>query len=274
MGLYDATSLEASKLFTKRYSTSFSMSTNLFDDTLRPHIYAIYGLVRIADEIVDTYRGEDASELLERLEQDVYQGIERGYDTNPIVHAFSLTAREYDISKNLIAPFFESMAMDLRPVEYTQERYDTYIYGSAEIVGLMCLRVFCKGDDERYESLMEGAKYLGSAYQKVNFLRDIAADYTDLGRLYFPGIAYDTFSEADKEAIVQDIEHEFAAADAYIAKLPDSCQRAVRLSRLYYGELLKEIKQTPADILKTKRIRVADGRKVWLYAKVRLGVGA
>lgn len=272
MDLYKSVSYAASELFTKRYSTSFSMSTNLFDGHMRPHIYAIYGLVRIADEIVDTYRGEDAAEILARLEADVYTAIERGYDTNPIIHAFALTAKHYDISKEIIAPFFESMAMDLRPVEYMQELYERYIYGSAEVVGLMCLKVFCDGDQLQYGELKSGATALGSAYQKVNFLRDIAADYDELGRLYFPGVTYDTFSEADKTAIVNDIEKDFDEARRYIKKLPAGCRRAVTLSAVYYGELLNEIKRTQADVLKTKRIRIGNGRKLWLYAKVRSGV--
>ena len=273
MELYKSVSYELSKYLTERYSTSFSMSSRLFDHTIRSDIYAIYGLVRIADEIVDTYRGADAKSLLENLEHTTYAAIERGYDTNPIVHSYALTAKKYGIDRQLIQPFFASMAMDLVPAEYTDELYETYIYGSAEVVGLMCLRVFCEGNDTRYEELKLGAQALGSAYQKVNFLRDIAADYQELGRLYFPGVTYETFDDEQKRQIVADIENDFEKARAHADKLPANSRRAVKLSISYYGELLARIKTTSAARLKTERVRIGDTRKVLLLVGATLGVG-
>lgn len=271
MDLYERASYEVSKLVTERYSTSFTMSSRLFASTIRRDIYAIYGLVRIADEIVDTYRGDDALDLLKRLEADTYAAIERSYDTNPVVHAFALTAHRYGIDESLIGPFFDSMAMDLSPVEYTPELYKTYIYGSAEVIGLMCLKVFCVDDNEMYERLAPGARALGSAYQKVNFLRDVAADYDELGRLYFPGVAYESFDDTQKQAIVDDIERDFVTARSYVEKLPVNSQKAVLLSTLYYGELLEKIKATPAKVLKKERVRIDGRRKLWLLASVTAG---
>ncbi|MBH2007287.1 phytoene/squalene synthase family protein [Candidatus Saccharibacteria bacterium] len=273
MELYEKVSYQVSELVTEQYSTSFSMSSRLFDDSIRADIYAVYGLVRIADEIVDTYRNDDAKELLTRLEVDTYAAIARGYDTNPIVHSFALTAKRYGIDEVLIRPFFESMAMDLETVDsYTVERYETYIYGSAEVVGLMCLRVFCGGDEAQYRSLVPGARALGSAYQKVNFLRDVAADHDELGRLYFPGVTYGHFDEAQKARIVEDIGQDFAQARSYVSKLPSNSRRAVSLSMLYYGELLQKIKATSAETLKQERVRIGGARKLWLLTKVTLGV--
>lgn len=272
MELYEKVAYQVSKLVTERYSTSFSMSSRLFDDSIRADVYAVYGLVRVADEIVDTYRGGDADELLARLENDTYAAIARGYDTNPIVHAFALTAKKYGINDTLIRPFFESMAMDLEVTgEYTIERYETYIYGSAEVVGLMCLRVFCGGDDTSYQSLVPGARALGAAYQKVNFLRDVAADHDELGRLYFPGVTYEQFDEVQKARIIEDIEQDFAHAKSYVSKLPDNSRKAVSLSMLYYGELLQKIKATSAETLKQERVRIDGARKLWLLTKVTSG---
>lgn len=273
MELYAATSYEVSKLVTEKYSTSFSMSTRLFDVSIRPAIYAVYGLVRIADEIVDTYRGHDAEVLLRQLELQTYAAIERGYDTNPIIHAFALTARRYTIGREIIEPFFESMAMDLQPTSYDETLYETYIYGSAEVVGLMCLRVFCENDEQQYQSLAPGARALGSAYQKINFLRDVAADYKELGRLYFPNTTYEILDEAAKNGIITDIEKDISLAKEYIQKLPQTSQKAVRLSLLYYGELLKKLKTTPAQTLKEQRIRIGALKKLSLLAGVYIGVG-
>lgn len=273
MDLYEKVSYELSRQLTERYSTSFGMSSRLFDWTIRDDIYAIYGLVRIADEIVDTYRGADAKSLLEDLESTTYAAIERGYDTNPLVHSYVLTAKKYGIDRELIQPFFASMAMDLTPAEYTDELYESYIYGSAEVVGLMCLRVFCAGDDAQYDELKPGAQALGSAYQKVNFLRDIAADYRELGRLYFPGVTYDGFDDEEKQRIISDIERDFEKARTYADKLPANSRRAVKLSMSYYGELLKRITYTSADTLKKERVRIGNTRKVVLLIQASVGVG-
>jgi len=267
--LYNQASYKASKLITNEYSTSFGLSIRLFEASLRPHIYAIYGLVRIADEVVDTYTGKDRLKVLNDLEKQTMAAIITGYSTNPIIHAFALTAQKYDIDGSLIAPFFESMRMDITPQVFDQELYDTYIYGSAEVVGLMCLKVFTD-DIKRYNQLEKGAGKLGAAYQKINFLRDIAADAEGLGRWYFPISSFAAFDDKAKNAIVRDIEKDLAAAKKAIAKLPDSSQKAVSLSYQYYGELLKKIKLTPATQLRQKRIRVNNLQKTVLFARTSL----
>lgn len=233
---------------------------------MRQYIYAIYGMVRIADEVVDTYRGKDVELIITALEKDVYEAIKRGYSTNPIIQSFAITARAYGIDRSLIAPFFKSMRMDLSPTLYSPSAYKEYIHGSAEVVGLMCLKVFCEGDEALYGKLEKGASALGSAYQKVNFLRDIAADYNELGRLYFPGITFETFNEKAKESIIKDIEKDFALAKKAIPKLPESSKKAVTLSYDYYSELLRKIKKTPAETLKRKRVRINNVRKALLLA--------
>jgi phytoene/squalene synthetase len=234
---------------------------------MRRHIYAIYGLVRIADEIVDTYKGKDSKHLLNELETEVYAAIKRGYSPNPVVQSFVLTAKQYGITRTLIHPFFVSMLMDLSPRVYTKELYETYIYGSAEVVGLMCLRVFINGDDKAFHKLEPGARSLGSAYQKVNFLRDMHADYIDLGRLYFPGITFDDFNDTAKNKIIKDIEKDFVKAKKSAALLPASSRGAVELSISYYETLLKKLSRTPAETLKQKRIRVDAATKTRLLVK-------
>ena len=256
MELYTNVSYAISRLITIDYSTSFSTSTKLFPKQMQQHIYAIYGLVRIADEIVDTYKGKDSKELLSGLEAEVYAAIRRGYSPNPVVQSFALTAKQFGISRTLIHPFFVSMHMDIEPVEYTKKLYERYIYGSAEVVGLMCLRVFLGGDDVAYKKLENGARSLGSAYQKVNFLRDLRADYAELGRIYFPGVTFDTFDDTAKRAIVTDIERDFVKAKQAASKLPASSRNAVELSITYYEALLQKISRTPAGVIKQQRIRL------------------
>lgn len=270
MELYETTAYALAKQLTERYSTSFSISITLFPKALRHHIYAIYGMVRIADEIVDTYRGGDASEQLETFYQDVTKTLvmPTPYSPNPIVHAFALTAQHYGIDTTLIDPFFDSMRMDLREVTFDEELFQRYIYGSAAVVGLMCLRVFTGGDEKQYEELAPGAERLGNAYQKVNFLRDIAADEHDLKRQYFPGVT--ELTEREKQRIIADIQADFDAAEPYIKNLPLSARRAVTLSYRYYQELLLKLKETPAEVLKTTRVRVPNSRKLALYARVRI----
>ncbi|MBC7459464.1 squalene/phytoene synthase family protein [Candidatus Saccharibacteria bacterium] len=263
-------SYKACQLITTSYSTSFGLSITLFDSVLRPHIYAIYGLVRIADEIVDTYTGPDRRQLLDDLEAQTKAAITSGYSTNPIVHSFALTARQYDIGFGLISPFFKSMRMDITPKTFDQKLYDNYIYGSAEVVGLMCLKVFT-ADKKLYESLAGGAGKLGAAYQKVNFLRDIAADAEGLGRWYFPISSYADFDEKTKSLITKDIEEDFAAAKKAIIDLPASSRKAVELSYVYYSQLLKKIKATPAKTLRLKRIRINNVQKTALFMQVKSG---
>ncbi len=271
MELYDKTAYELSQRLTDRYSTSFGLSIKLFAAPLRKHIYAIYGLVRIGDEIVDTYKGKDARKVLDELEKDTERALNTGYSANPIVHAFTQTARQYGITDELTKPFFASMRMDLTPQSYDRALYDTYIYGSAEVVGLMCLRVFV--DASEYAKLEKGARGLGAAYQKVNFLRDIAADATELKRWYFPYGSLETFDEATKAKIVKEIERDIAGAKRAIARLPASSQKAVSLSLEYFSRLLEKIRKTPAATLARKRIRISDAQKLALLARVALKRG-
>lgn len=270
MDLYAKTSYELAELLTKRYSTSFSLSSQLFDRSIRPDIFAIYGMVRIADEIVDTYRGDDARAQLDALQLAVTDAIRLSYSTNPILHAFALTARKFGIGRDLIEPFFDSMRTDLTATIFNEADYRRYIYGSAEVVGLMCLKVFVGGDAQRYEALKDGAQKLGAAYQKVNFLRDMKADYDELGRVYFPGVTFETFTENDKQAIIADIKRDFSAADPVISQLPKTAKKAVRASYYYYSELAGGLDAMSADQIKTSRARVADWRKLTLLAKARL----
>jgi len=267
---YITASYEASKLITNRYSTSFGLSIRLFEPALRPHIYAIYGFVRIADEIVDTYTGSDRLEVLNELESHAKHALKTGYSTNPIVQAFVTTARMYNIGSSLITPFFKSMRMDITPKPFDQKRYEAYIYGSAEVVGLMCLKVFT-ADEKIYQKLEKGASHLGAAYQKVNFLRDIAADADDLGRWYFPISSFKAFDEKAKAVIIRDIEKDFKAASTAIAQLPESSRKAVELSYQYYNQLLKRLKLTPASKLLTTRIRINNLQKTALLMQVSLG---
>lgn len=271
MELYTQTSYELSRHLTLRYSTSFGKSTQLFSKSIQPHIFAIYGLVRVADEIVDTYSGNNQEALLNELEQETYRTLKTGYSANPLVHAFAHTAKRYSITKTLIAPFFKSMRLDLTPQRYTAALYKTYIYGSAEVIGLMCLKVFTDGDHALYNRLEAGASALGAAYQKVNFLRDINSDYEDRGRIYFPGLTYETFTDAAKQAIIADIRRDFAHAETSLAQLPQDARRAVRLSYLYYGELLNKLDAASANTIKTTRVRVSDAKKATLLLKSKRG---
>lgn len=268
MDLYNETTRAMSRELTKRYSTSFGWATKLVDIEIRDDVYAIYGLVRVADEIVDTYEGSDARELLDTLETETYDAIERGFSTNPVVHAFQLTANTYGISKTLIRPFFASMRVDIAPPKhFTQKAYETYIYGSAEVVGLMCLKVFVGGDAKQYSVLKTGASRLGSAFQKVNFLRDFAADSHHLGRVYFPNVTNKWLDEAEKAAIIADIQTDFLAAKPYISALPSNARTAVAVSFTYYSALLDKLVHTPASTICTKRVRISNVRKLWLLAR-------
>lgn len=267
MELYDQVSQELSQHVTKRYSTSFSAASRLFDSSIRVHIYAIYGLTRFADEIVDTYQGSDAADLLLAFATETYQALTTGYSTNPVIHSFQLTARQFGIDTTLVEPFFESMAMDLTKKQYTQAQYQRYIYGSAEVIGLMCLRVFCAGDTELYTHLTPAARHLGAAYQKVNFLRDMQSDFHDRGRVYFPKIDFATCSEADKAAIIADIAHDMEQAHAAFDQLPRGAQRAVRLSYAYYSALLARITKASMQTIRTERIRISNAHKLWIFIR-------
>ena len=269
MDQYASVSYKTSKLVTNAYSTSFGLSIRLFEPSLRPHIYAIYGLVRIADEIVDTYNGTDRRELLDNFEAETKRALKSGYSTNPIIHAFAQTAKKYTITNELLAPFFESMRMDLAPQKFDQKKYENYIFGSAEVIGLMCLKIFTH-NRKQYDSLEKAAKKLGSAYQKVNFLRDIATDADGLGRWYFPISSKATFDDTAKRIIEKDIENDFMAARKGMKLLPASSQKAVKLSYDYYQGLLEKIKQTSASDLLQKRIRLSNPKKIVLLIQTSL----
>ena len=267
---YSKVSLGCSKWFTNAYSTSFSSGINSLAKEIHDPIYAIYGFVRLADEIVDTFYGHNQEELLERCKLDTYLAIDEGISLNPILHAFQEVVRKYDIPKEFIEAFFYSMELDLTKTEYNEEEYKKYIYGSAEVVGLMCLKVFCAGTAQSFDDLAKEACALGSAFQKINFLRDIKSDFEDRGRVYFPGLNYETFSEADKIAIEADLQIDFDKGFQGIQKLPENAKKGVLLAYTYYVELFEKIKKCSAADLKQSRIRVSDWQKLLLYLKLKL----
>ena len=264
MELFSQTTYECSKLITQRYSTSFTLGIKTLDKRFHMPIYAIYGFVRYADEIVDTFHEHDKARLLERFRQDTYQALEEKISLNPVLHCFQDVVHCYKIETELIDAFLDSMAMDLQWKPYDQERYQDYIYGSAEVVGLMCLRVFCEGDTEQYESLKGPAKSLGSAFQKVNFLRDIKSDYTERGRVYFPGVNFNDFDLTDKGKIEEDIENDFKQAYKGILALPKGAQMGVYLAYIYYLKLFNKIRNCPASKIMDKRIRIDNQKKLSL----------
>lgn len=264
MELYTKVSYAVSKLTTNSYSSSFGLSSRFFSTDIRTHIYNIYALVRLADEIVDSYSGPGAAELLDTLEQETYAAISRGYSTNYVIHAFACTARECSIDATVIAPFFASMRQDLTPQVYTDTLYRKYIHGSAEVVGLMCLSVFCKADITQYNQLKKGAQHLGAAYQKINFLRDMASDSTELGRFYFPGYSIDTFTDIAKNHVIADIKNDMHLAEASLRQLSKRARIAVSISSAYYTALLRRLESTPVAIISKKRLRVSTLQKLSL----------
>lgn len=262
--LYDSTCFACSRLITLRYSTSFSMGIRLFHRRFRPPIYAIYGFVRFADEIVDTFHDYPKQVLLERFREDTYRAIDEGISLNPVLHAFQQVVRKYGIDRELIDAFLHSMEMDLHNCAYNTDQYDEYIYGSAEVVGLMCLRVFCEGNEEQYQQLKEPARRLGAAFQKINFLRDIKSDYDERGRVYFPGVDFRRFDDEAKRRIEAEIQDDFSAALDGIRRLPDGARFGVYLAYEYYVQLFAKIKSAPAHSIAQKRFRVSDKRKMYL----------
>lgn len=264
LALYHSTCSECSRLITNRYSTSFSLGIRVFHKRFRSPIYAIYGFVRFADEIVDTFHDYPKSELLQRFRADTYNAIETGLSLNPVLHTFQQTVRQYGIERELIDAFLHSMEMDLQHQVYDEDGYDRYIYGSAEVVGLMCLRVFCEGDTERYAQLRESARSLGAAFQKINFLRDIKSDHEERGRVYFPGVDFSRFDNDQKKRIEADIKADFDAALEGIRQLPDGARFGVYLAYKYYTQLFAKIKRAPAQRIAHERFRVSDKRKVYL----------
>ncbi|WP_420388460.1 phytoene/squalene synthase family protein [Roseivirga sp.] len=261
MDLFDQTTLECSKLITQRYSTSFTLGIKTLDKSLHFPIYAIYGFVRYADEIVDTFHNKDKKKLLDQFEADTFEAIEQGVSLNPVLHAFQLVVNQYRIDHKLITAFLHSMRLDLEEKTYNQNGYEEYIYGSAEVVGLMCLKVFCNGDEAQYQRLVPPARKLGAAFQKVNFIRDIKSDYEERGRVYFPGVDFNDFSLTAKEAIEADIQSDFDEALEGIKQLPREARLGVYLAYKYYLKLFRKIKKCPPSRIKEERIRIPDIRK-------------
>ncbi len=263
--LFDRISERSSMMVTKSYSTSFSLGIMLLDRTMHTPIYAIYGFVRFADEIVDTFHDYDKKYLLDDFKRQTYDAIERGISLNPILNSFQQTVNEYNIDHELIETFLNSMEMDIDPAEsYSQKLYEKYILGSAEVVGLMCLKVFCSGDQEMSDKLKFEAMKLGSAFQKINFLRDLKADYYHLGRVYFPGVDMGEFDDTIKAQIEKDIEKDFHTGYEGILKLPKKARFGVYVAYVYYYALFQRIKATPADLILEKRIRISNRNKYGL----------
>lgn len=264
--LFDKVSLTCSKLTTRAYSTSFSLGIRCLEKELRNPIYSIYGFVRFADEIVDTFHDHNKPELLKRFKEDTYHAINNGISLNPILHSFQLAANKFKFEPELIDQFLKSMEMDLALTSYDQKGIEEYILGSAEVVGLMCLRVFCKGDENQYLHLKPSAMKLGAAFQKINFLRDLNADFNGMGRSYFPGVDLTNFNEDTKKEIEEDIARDFNAGYEGIKQLPRSARFGVYVAYLYYMALFEKIKNTPCHVVLQSRIRVRNRRKISILA--------
>lgn len=262
--IFDDVSLLASKITTRKYSTSFSLGIYCLNKKLHNDIYSIYGFVRFADEIVDSFHGFDKETLLNEFERDVYLAIDRKISLNPILNSFQEVVNKFNIDHELIACFLKSMRMDLDKNIHSQNSYEDYILGSAEVVGLMCLRVFTNGDDATYEKLKPSAMKLGAAFQKVNFLRDLKADYQDLGRVYFPSVDMRCFNKHIKEQLELEIEGDFNDALVGIKQLDSKSRFGVYVAYIYYRQLFKKIKSTDAKEIMTSRIRVSNPQKLSL----------
>ena len=275
--IFDNVSKECSKMVTNAYSTSFSMATKMLSDNIRQDIYNIYGFVRFADEIVDTFHDYDKEKLFERFAQDLENALKDKISLNPILNSFQETYHKYNIDKHLVDAFMHSMELDLYKKDYlTEQEYRDYIYGSADVVGLMCLKVFVKGDNEKYNNLKDSAMSLGSAFQKVNFLRDLKADFEDLSRTYFPNTDLNQLDEKSKKAIIDDIESDFIKGLEGIKRLPLEARFGVFMAYRYYNKLLQKLKNTPALEIKSTRIRVPNYKKIELltrsYVKYQLNL--
>lgn len=265
--LFDDVSYECSKLVTTKYSTSFSLATRMLSPVIRSHIYNIYGFVRFADEIVDSFHDFKKEELLDRFENDLYHALEHKISLNPILNAFQYTVNQHSIDIDLIKAFLKSMRWDLTKSDYNNDLdYKEYIYGSADVVGLMCLKVFVKGDDVEYKRLKNAAMALGSAFQKVNFLRDLKADHHTLERSYFPNINFSHFDDTSKKQIIEEIENDFMIALEGIYELPSEARFGVYTAYKYYTKLLLKLKNTTSIGIKTKRIRVPNYQKMGVFA--------
>ncbi|MFN5422658.1 MAG: phytoene/squalene synthase family protein [bacterium] len=267
ISIFHDVSHECSRVTTQRYSTSFSSAIKLLHRDLQGPIYDIYGFVRFADEIVDTFHDHDKSLLLAEFKAETYESIKRGISLNPILHSFQITVNRYNIDLALIEAFFKSMEFDLEKAQYDANGYAEYIYGSAEVVGLMCLYVFCNGDQAQYEKLRPGAQSLGAAFQKVNFLRDVKADYQQLNRVYFPGVDFNAFTDEMKNSIEEDIAKDFSDAYNAILQLPLKARFGVYLAYKYYLSLFKKIKAVEPQRILEERIRINNYHKAWVATK-------
>lgn len=263
--LFDSVSIRASRIITKAYSTSFSLGILGLDKKYHDPIYAIYGFVRFADEIVDSFEGYPQKELLERFWKDTYLALDEKISLNPVLNSFQQAVNTFEIDRDLIETFLKSMEMDLYKNDYDEEGYKAYILGSAEVVGLMCLKVFVDGSEERYQTLKKPAMQLGSAFQKINFLRDLHADYKKLGRTYFPGVDLNNFDETVKTEIEADIDIDFRAGYEGIKQLPKGARFGVYIAYVYYYSLFKKIKKTHCDIILSQRVRISNKRKYGLF---------
>ena len=275
--IFDTVSKDCSRIITQTYSTSFSMATKMLSNSIRQDIYNIYGFVRFADEIVDSFHDYDKEALFIQFEADLEAALINKISLNPILNSFQETYHNYNIDKEMVDAFMNSMRQDLhKTVYHTEEEYKNYIYGSADVVGLMCLKVFVKGDHQKYEKLKETAMALGSAFQKVNFLRDLKADHDELNRTYFPNTDLNNLDEISKKAIIDDIENDFAEGLQGIKQLPLEAKFGVFMAYRYYNQLLVKLKTTPALEIKSTRIRVPDYKKVELltrsYVKYQLNL--
>ena len=275
--IFDAVSQDCSRIVTQTYSTSFSMATKMLSNSIRQDIYNIYGFVRLADEIVDSFHDYDKEALFILFEADLESALLNKISLNPILNSFQHTYHTYGIDREMVDAFMNSMRQDLhKTVYHTEEEYKNYIYGSADVVGLMCLKVFVKGDVEKYKTLKQTAMALGSAFQKVNFLRDLKADHDELNRTYFPNTDLNNLDEDSKKAIIDDIEKDFSEGLSGIKQLPLEAKFGVFMAYRYYNQLLKKLKTTPALEIKSTRIRVPDYKKVELltrsYVKYQLNL--
>ena len=264
--LYDNVSIRCSEITTLTYSTSFSIGIRCLAKELRAPIYSIYGFVRFADEIVDTFHDHNKSELLARFKEDTFRAIDDRISLNPILNSFQSTARDYHIDHSFIDQFFQSMEMDLSLREYDKKTFEQYILGSAESVGLMCLRVFCHGRKELFEDLKPYAMHLGAAFQKINFLRDLQADFVGMGRAYFPDLKLDRFDERSKGQIEESIKNDFDEGFNGIKKLPRSSRFGVYVAYVYYLALFKKIRNTPSEMILNTRISIRKRHKATLLA--------
>lgn len=271
---YDALATSTARLVIRRYSTSFGLAARLLDEPVRTHVRNVYALVRVADEIVDAPRPGEGDEarrtLLDALETETLAAMASGHSANLVVHAFARTAVACGIEPALVTPFFASMRTDLDVLEHDQASLDAYVYGSAEVVGLMCLRTFLRDEADpqaAYAALHPGACRLGAAFQKLNFLRDLAADHEELGRRYFPGIDPAELTDAQRDAVLDDIEADLAVAAVAIDQLPPSSRRAVRVAHTLFAELARRLRRTPAEQIRTERVRVPNAVKSRLVAR-------